>query len=166
MRRIVVGLVGLLDVLSGVGLFLMVGIILLQVVLRYGFSDGVIWGEEFARIMMIGAALFGAAVAHWQGKHIRFDLLEQVLSPRARRVMAITSELAVLCTVIVLTYSGWHLAVENEMQDSLTLDISMLYVYALVPIGFASMAAASLRHLFVMIFDPPEVSDGPTGYSM
>ncbi len=162
-RMLAVRTARFLEAISGLGLFLMVGVILLQVALRYGFSDGLIWGEEFARIMMIGAALLGAAVAHWQSKHIRFDLLEQILPPRARRAMAVLSELIVLGTAVALAISGWQLAAENEMQESLTLGVSMLYVYALVPVGFAWMALASLRRLVVVTAGLPGDNAGAPG---
>lgn len=154
MRVLAVRVFQILESLSGIALLLMVGIILLQVLLRYVFSDGIIWGEEFARIMMITAAVLGAAVAHWHGKHIRFDLIEQMLRPGARRALAVVSELVVCTTATVLTASGWQLAVENEFQESLTLGVSMIYVYALIPIGFAWLTVASLRRLLDLAFRP------------
>ncbi len=156
MRMLAIRIAWLLETLAGIALLSMVGIILVQVLLRYGFAEGLIWGEEFARIMMIAAALLGAAVAHWQGKHIRFDLLDQVLPAGAQHALRLLSELVVLGTTVALAVSGWQLAVENEMQDSLTLDISMVYIYALIPLGFAWMAAASLRRLFVLVFGLPD----------
>ncbi len=154
MRTIITRIVQVLETISGIALLLMLGVILLQVVLRYGFEDGLIWGEEFARIMMIAAALFGAAVAHHRGKHIRFDLLEHMLARPARHAMALLSELVVLCTASVITYFGWQLAAENETQESLTLGISMIVIYAIVPIGFGWMSLASLRRLLVLVFNP------------
>lgn len=156
MRMLAVRIVQTLQALAGLALLLMIGVILYQVLLRYGFSDGIIWGEEFARIMMIAAALLGAAVAHWHGEHIRFDLLEHALQPGARRVLAIVSELVVCGTATLLAVSGWELAAENELQESLTLGVSMVYVYALIPIGFGWMAVASLRRLLVLALNPAD----------
>jgi TRAP-type C4-dicarboxylate transport system permease small subunit len=141
----------LLDASIGFALMLMLGVILLQVVLRYGFSDGLIWGEEFARIMMIAAALIGAAVAHHEAKHIRFDLLEQILPIRFKRVLALLSEMVVFATAAVLTWYGWELTVENEFQESLTLGISMAYIYVLVPLGMGLLALASLQRLIKLV---------------
>lgn len=163
MRTFAIRIARTLEAISGFALLLMVGVILMQVVLRYGFSEGMIWGEEFARIMMIAAALLGAAVAHWQGKHIRFDLIEQALPARPRRAMAFVAELIVLGTTVVLAASGWRLATENAMQDSLTLDVSMLYIYALLPLGFGWMVAASLGRLCLLLCDLPDGSASVSG---
>lgn len=141
-----------LQAASGFAMMLMLSVILLQVILRYGFSDGLIWGEEFARVMMIGAALVGAAIAHHEGKHIRFDLLEHMLPARFKRPLELAAELVVLGTAAVLTYFGWELMVENEFQESMTIGISMLYIYALLPLGMGLLTLASLGRLFNIIY--------------
>lgn len=159
MRTFAVRIAQILELVAGAALSLMVAVILLQVLMRYGMSDGLIWGEEFARIMMIAAALLGAAVAHWQGKHIRFDLVEHLLSTSMRRGLALVAELVVLATLVTLVIAGWELAAENAMQESLTLGMSMVYIYALVPLGFAWMAAASLRRFIIVLFRLPQDYD-------
>lgn len=161
MRTFITRTALLLETIAGVALLLMLGVILLQVVLRYGFADGLIWGEEFARIMMIAAALLGAAVAHHQGMHIRFDLLDHMLAPPARRVMALLSESVVFFTAAVLTYFGWQFAAGNEMQESLSLGISMIVIYAVLPIGFGWLALASLRRLLETFFRPAAAMGTP-----
>lgn len=152
MRILVRAFTQFLEAVTGFALMLMLGVILLQVILRYGFSDGLIWGEEFARIMMIAAALIGAAVAHHEGKHIRFDLLEHMLPARFKSLMAIAAELAVLGTAAMLAYFGWELMSENELQESLTIGISMLYIYALLPISMGLLTLASLGRLINLIY--------------
>lgn len=152
-----------LQAATGFALLLMLGVILLQVILRYVFADGLIWAEEFARIMMIGAALVGAAVAHHEAKHIRFDLIEHLLPARFQAPLAIASELVVLSTAAMLAYFGWELMVENEFQESLTIGISMLYIYALLPLSMGLLALASLRRLINIICGIRHATDRTPG---
>ena len=165
MRTLVNRFVQFLQAATGLALMLMLGVILLQVALRYGFADGLIWGEEFARIMMIGAALVGAAVAHHEGKHIRFDLLEHMLPARFRGALALVAELVVLATAAMLTYFGWELMAGNEFQESMTIGISMLYIYALLPISMGLMTLASMGRLVKVIFEIMHSTDGEPGVS-
>lgn len=153
MHKLVNLLERVLNVTIGVALAVMLGLILWQVVLRYIFSDGLIWGEDLARIMMIYAALIGAAVAHHRGKHIRFDLLDRILPEWMKRVFKVVAELAVLLTASTLAYYGWYLMSENAFQESLTLGISMLYIYSILPLGLGLIALASLGRLIALIQD-------------
>ena len=165
MRTLVNRFVQFLQAATGLALMLMLGVILLQVALRYGFADGLIWGEEFARIMMIGAALVGAAVAHHEGKHIRFDLLEHMLSARFRGALALVAELVVLATAAMLTYFGWELMAANEFQESMTIGISMLYIYAMLPISMGLMTLASMGRLLKIIIEIMQIIHGAPGVS-
>lgn len=155
MQRIERLLAALLEASTGVALALMIGVILWQVVLRYIFSDGLIWGEDFARIMMIYGGLIGAAVAHHESRHIRFDLLDHVLPRPALRLLAVIAELAVLATAATIAGYGWQLMIENESQESLTMGISMMYVYSIVPLGMGLIALASLRRIFALLAHRP-----------
>lgn len=137
--------------LAGLALALMVAIILMQVVLRYAFSSGVIWGEEVARIMMIAAALLGAALAHFRNGHIRFELLEESLPAWAQRILNIVSELVILIISLALLRAGYQLAELNAGQISLTTGISMSVIYSLVPISMGLLACASAVRLLGLV---------------
>lgn len=136
-----------LYVIAGIALALMVVIILAQVILRYVFSDSLIWGEEMARFMMIAAALIGAVIAHAHGSHIRFELLEHLLPRAAHRAMMIMSEMITLAIALGLLYAGYELSEFNADQESLTTGISMLYIYSLIPVAMALFTCVSIDRL-------------------
>lgn len=163
MRILINRFVRFLQAVTGFALMLMLVVILMQVILRYGFSDGFIWGEEFARVMMIAAALVGAAIAHHQGRHIRFDLLEHMLPARFKRPLALVAELVVLITAAVLAYFGWELMIESEFQESMTIGISMLYIYAVLPLSMGLLTLASLNRLLKIIYGIRYNSDTSPG---
>ena len=65
---------------------LLVGVILAQVVMRYGFHHGLVPLEELMWHLYALAAMVGMSYAVSSDVHIRIDLLRGRMSPRAQRV--------------------------------------------------------------------------------
>ena len=63
----------------------------------------------------------------------------------------------------MLAYFGWELMVENEFQESLTIGISMLYIYALLPLSMGLLALASLGRLINIICGIRHATDRTPG---
>ncbi len=53
-----------------------------NVLLRYGFSIGSIWMQEFEWHIMVPICVFGMSYALLHGEHVRVDVLFQYFSPR------------------------------------------------------------------------------------
>src|SRR4051812_46605181 len=73
-----------------------------NVLLRYGFSIGSIWMQEFEWHIMVPICLFGMSYALLKGEHVRVDVVFQYFSPRNKHLVdVITSILAmVLCALV------------------------------------------------------------------
>jgi len=67
---------------SSMLLAIMVVIMVSQVVLRYGFSNSLLWAEEAVRFLMIWISLFAATVALWRRQHIAVDVVARRLPAR------------------------------------------------------------------------------------
>jgi TRAP-type mannitol/chloroaromatic compound transport system permease small subunit len=59
-------------------------IIILQVVLRYAFSEGMVWLEELQWHLYAVCIMFGISFALAEDVHIRLDILHQRFSPRTK----------------------------------------------------------------------------------
>jgi C4-dicarboxylate transporter DctQ subunit len=125
--------------LSGIGIYAMVGIVFLDVILRY------FWGNptDVADIISVYSMLFitfvGAALTTKLGKHVSVDLLFERLSPTAKMwVHAVTTCLAtVVLAVISWKVIDWIIYTFNTGYVSAgTMEEPMWIPLSAIPIGF------------------------------
>ena len=60
----------------------MIGLAFTQIVLRNGFSGGIIWADGLIRILVLWIGLVGAMVASRNGNHINIDIITKYLPDR------------------------------------------------------------------------------------
>lgn len=76
---------------------LMTLITFINVVLRYGFNTGIIWGLEAVTFLFAWLVLFGMSYAVKVTAHLGVDAVVNLFSLRKRRVLALVA--AVICVV-------------------------------------------------------------------
>jgi TRAP-type mannitol/chloroaromatic compound transport system permease small subunit len=119
-----------------------------NVLLRYGFSLGSIWMQEFEWHIMVPICVFGMSYALRHGEHVRVDVLFQYFSSRNKRLVdVITAILGMLLSVIVIwlcipyVWQSWSIGEGTANPGG----IDYRYVVkALIPIGFALFFMQSL----------------------
>jgi len=121
-------------------LFLSVMVVLsfVQVVLRNGFSESLLWGDILLRHLVLWIGFVGAALATSKDRHINIDAITRFLTPRLKGIAKIVTNLfaATVCYFLFrasLTFLG------NELSDSSTVygEISALYSQIIIPVGFS-----------------------------
>ncbi|PLS17707.1 TRAP transporter small permease [Bacillus sp. M6-12] len=78
----------------------MVGLVFLNVVLRYFFNSGITWSEELARYMFVWIIFLGAIVAAKDKAHLGVDILTSNVPKPVQKVLSL---LASAVTIFVLT---------------------------------------------------------------
>lgn len=127
---------------------LLILIIALQVVLRYGFSKGVVWGDDSALVMMMISIFAGAVIAESQKKHLKFDMIVPALPGMWRRILAFVQQLVVTITAAALVYSFYILASHGLKHTSLTLGISLGIIYGILGVLMLCLTITSIYNLF------------------
>ena len=113
------------------------------------------WADGAMRAIVLWLAMVGGVVATGRLRHIRIDLVERWLPPRAviwlrRGVFGAT---ALIC--LALTWTSLDLvALEYEFQAIAFLNVPSWVVQSIVPIGFGLMAARFLAWAYA----PPSVT--------
>ena len=118
---------------------------------RYVLNDALAWSEESAKFLMVWMVFTGAPIALAQGTHAAIDALPEALPPRARQAAFGLIYLLVMFFVTVLIYQGWQFAWNARIQSTPTTGISMLYVFAAMPVGGAIMFLISAELLLKSI---------------
>lgn len=137
------GLNHVLRVMACISMVIMVGLICLQVVARYGFSSPPPWTEEAARYAMVWVGLLGGSVSFYE----RFDpALFKGEAIRNRVLSWLTSVVRAMAVVIFLGPILWYcifgpgmnpargFLLRNLRLSAETFDMSMIFVAITVPI--------------------------------
>lgn len=132
-------------------LFGMFAVVSTVVIARYIFNEGIFWGEELARYLMIYMALLGAAVALRTDQHPRLTIVLLMLPPRWQRIVAMLTKLLLLVAILVLFWQGLDIALEEGVMRTPSLRITYFWVFLALPLG----AAAMFIQLIAMQFLPP-----------
>ncbi len=80
--------------------------IILQVILRFVFSEASAWAEELAVIGMVGAVYFGAALAVRDKAHLRIVVLVKKMPKAIQTPMIITADFLWLGSLVFLLYQS------------------------------------------------------------
>lgn len=131
---------------------LLIGVIILQVVLRYGFSQGQVFLEELQWHLFSLAVLFGISFAQVTDAHIRVDLLASGFSERTRHLLEIFGMLVfILPFVWVVFYHSLDFVAEswrlNEHSNAPSGLPWRWAIKAAIPAGFGLLGLVVLARL-------------------
>lgn len=141
----ILGRVGLW--LAGTGVVIMVGIIFLQVIVRYVVHSSVTWTEPGA-VMIMGWFIFlGAAVGVREGYHLAFDVVLYFVPPKVKLVFFSISDLVILAFAIGMVWFGIELAAKTAQNTIPSLGISGAFDFLPLVFGGALMALFTIERL-------------------
>jgi TRAP-type C4-dicarboxylate transport system permease small subunit len=133
-------------------LLAMIGVAVLQIVLRNGFDGGFLWAESFLRILVLWIGLAGAMAASREHRHINIDIIGRFLSPRAAKVVAVFNA---LFTTVVASILAWYtlafVRIEYETPSIAFASIPTWVCESIMPAAFTVIA---LRYLILAILTP------------
>ena len=141
----------------GAALALASALLFVNVVLRYVFLAPISWAEEVSLYLMVWIVFVGASVAVRTRGHIAVDLLPLMLSPLARRRLAITvGGLVLIFLAVFFYYSGQHtLRVRASGQVTPLLVAPMWLTYLALPTGSALMFLRTCQLLWRLLRQRP-----------
>ncbi|MDW7710665.1 MAG: TRAP transporter small permease [Deferrisomatales bacterium] len=135
-----------------------------QVVLRYAFSTGFDWVEEFGRYVGIFLTFLGASVGVKHGTHFSVEALVKALPPRASSAVRAFASLFTAALFAVVMWYGWTHAsrLHGFGVTSASLRIPMWIPYAPIPVLSATLA---LRFLLQAVQHARRAVHGVPGQS-
>jgi TRAP-type mannitol/chloroaromatic compound transport system permease small subunit len=130
----------------------LIGVILTQVVLRYGFNRGLVPLEELMWHLYAVAFMFGLAYGVSNDTHIRVDLLHVALPPRVRHLLEI---LGILLLFMPFLWVVFHHSLDWVMDSYRVGEGSSSpqglphrwVIKSVIPVSFVLMFLAALARL-------------------
>lgn len=126
--------------------------IITQVVLRKGFSNGLIALEELQWHLYAVGVMFGVSYAQINNAHVRVDLFHSGFSLRTKRIIEITGTLTLILPFIGVVFlhsldfvaDSWRI---NESSDSPSGLPWRWVIKSVIPFSFALLALAVISRL-------------------
>jgi TRAP-type C4-dicarboxylate transport system permease small subunit len=128
-------------------LSLMVIMVFGNVVLRYGFNDGIIISEELSRYLFIWITFLGAIVTMRDNAHLGLDSLVRRLSLRGKKLAFAVSNILMLGCCALMFYGTFKQHGINASTRSPVLEVPMIWIYGvgyLTSVAMGLMIAAKL----------------------
>ena len=146
---------------AGLSTALIVGIMLVQIVARYGFNSSLIWAEELCRYILVWQTFLLIGIAYHQGELAILDLLSGHVSPKIRFLIRFLVYIPVAWFLYLLIKHGIVNANRFSRQTIPALDfiwnsltgkpagLTVFWIYIAAPVGCAIL----LAHLVFGLID-------------
>lgn len=119
-----------------------------QVVARFVFEQPSSWTEEFMRRLLIWMVALGVVVAFRNGALVSVDLMLRTSRGVWRTLVRSTITASSLAFLAVLAWQGFILVARTRSQTFASVDMSMAWAYAALPVSAVlAMLAAVAHHL-------------------
>lgn len=116
---------------------LMIGLGVLEIVLRYGFKTSLLWKTVMLENLTLWLCFLGAALATAEKRHISIDVLSRILSEKIMRYSHYIIDILSLIVVSILVYYGFKfLQAEQKLQATLIGEIPLWWAKSIIPMGF------------------------------
>lgn len=138
---------------AGSSMAAIVGIMIVQVIARYGFNASLIWAEELCRYILIWQTFLLIGIAYHYGELVILDVFGSRISPLARILIRIVVSIPVCFFLYLmikhgLTYAGRYTAQNVPAIDFIwtslfgrPAELPIFWVYVAVPVGCALLLA-------------------------
>ncbi len=122
--------------------YIMTLLIVMQVVLRFGFKSGFSWGEEVARFIFVWLMFFSFSYATRNQRHIRINALVDHIPIIAKRIIYVVVDVMFLVFVLFVAKAAVGVAESIiEYGDmAVTIKVSMNILYGAGLVGFVLMS--------------------------
>jgi TRAP-type C4-dicarboxylate transport system permease small subunit len=148
-----------LVILSVLLLFVLVGMTILQVVLRTVFNYPLIGTEELARYFLISIVFLSIPLTTKSDEHIKMVEIRKMFPVKLQKIICFMSEASSVLVFIVLAISAVIALKNNIGNRTINLGIPSVIFLAPTVIGFIGSAVYSVINLKQVIkkFSLPEV---------
>jgi len=120
-----------------------------NVVGRYFLDAPIAWAEEVMLFLQVGVVFLCAVAVSHEGRHIRMDVVLELLPPLPRRVLTYLAGVVEIAVAIAVTWLAAPLVrmLWEFDQRSQAADLPLWIPQGLVPLGFALIALVTAVRL-------------------
>lgn len=126
-----------------------VGLIFMQVIMRYVFKNSLSWSEELARYIFLYQIWLGASYATKKKAHLRIEIIKSKFSGRKGVYFETAVMIIWLAFTVFLTVESFNLTKMIFIRGQLSpaMRMPMGFAYASVPIGAGLMSLRLIQNI-------------------
>lgn len=137
---------------------LMVAVVSLQVLLRYGFNASIDWADDIGRLMFVAAVFLAVPIAVKRNAHIIIGLIIDRLPDAAQNALARLVALLSAAMMLIIGYLTLQVAAGQWSEKLPTVELTVAVFMLPVALGTFHSAVHLLRIVFVG--PPPKANLG------
>jgi TRAP-type mannitol/chloroaromatic compound transport system permease small subunit len=160
MRRLTAGIESFIDWIGSAVAWIalsMIGLVALNVMLRYAFSFGSVWGQELEWHLLAALILFGMAFALQRGDNVRVDLFYARYSPGLKHIVDVIAALLTIAVALLFVYLAQAYVMQSYSIQEGSPDPGGIplrwIVKALIPLGYGLVALQQVAHLMRLVIN-------------
>lgn len=135
---------------------LMVAVVSVQVLLRYGFNSSLDWADDIGRLLFVTSVFLAVPIGIRHNAHISIELLVARLPEGARDGLA---RFVALLSAGMMALIGWYtVQVAADQWSEMLPTINMSTAWFMVPVAFGS-AHSALHLARIVLAGPPARAD-------
>jgi len=116
-----------------------------QVVVRYLLGGSIPWSEEAARFLFIWLSFLGFSVTMNRGGHVGVDFVVGMFPVKVRTIAALSCDTLIVGFLVFFIFRGMDVVRVTLYNRSPAMQISMGYVYLILPLSAALLILYTLR---------------------
>jgi TRAP-type C4-dicarboxylate transport system permease small subunit len=134
-----------------VAMALMVAVVSVQVLLRYGFNSSLDWADDIGRLLFVTSVFLAVPIGIRHNAHISIELLVARLPDGAKGALA---RFVALLSAGMMALIAWYtVQVAAEQWSEMMPTINMSTAWFMVPVAFGT--AHSTLHLLRIVLAGP-----------
>ncbi len=144
--------------LSSLAMLSIVGLILVEIVLRTLFHTSTLVSDEYSGYMMVATIMMGVSYTFAQGSHIRITIISERLHGRAAQGIDLIVTLAALVLCSYALYHSLWMVQDTFSYRILADSISETPLYipqVMIPVGFLLLELQLVAHFLRRLLSLP-----------
>lgn len=125
-----------------------------QVITRYVFNFTPSFGEELARYLFVWVVFLSLPVVAKKGGHMAIEMITVRLKGMALKVVRIFADIFTIGFLLIMVWQGTNMVIRASFQTSPALQISMSWIYCVIPFGCFIMLLNVLNSFVALLRTP------------
>ena len=135
---------------------LMVAVVSVQVLLRYGFNSSLDWADDIGRLLFVTSVFLAVPIGIKVHAHISIELLVARLPPGLQQGLA--RFVALLSAGMMLVIAWYTVRVAAEQWGEMMPTVNLTIAVFMLPVGLGA-AHSALHLLRIVALGPPPKTD-------
>lgn len=141
-----------LEVLMFLMLLGMVGLVFMNVILRYFFNSGITWSEEMARYLFVWLIFIGAIGAMRDNAHLGVDTLIKRLKPSGQKIVYLLGQVLIFIIMAMLAVGSFDLTMINLDAKASATNLPLWCVYGIGVVTSVCICINIIANMYRALF--------------